>query len=184
MKNKVMAPLLASYCFLSWQLMPGTDSLADDTSWTMFLPAITGSVRTCDTDPQTVIWKGLEWQRCDNGETFNYAGAIDYCNAININRHTDWRLPTKDELKSLVVCTNGHPVPLPDSLWCSEGDYSDNFASPTIDSAFQCHRAGYWSSTVYGGGNAWFVNFYGGNSDLHDMVNNYEYVRCVRNVTQ
>lgn len=150
--------------------------MVKDFPWPMFLPALTGEVKICTSGPQTVMWGGLEWQRCDDGHEQAWQMANDYCQSSSLGKKSDWRLPTKGELKSLVVCTNGNPVPLADYQWC--GDIG-TFASPTIDSSFQSLPKGYWTSTLSGTTDAWFVNFLGGNAEIHSLQNG-NYVRCVR----
>ncbi len=170
--------LLSSLLIFCYVFMP-LKCMGDDFSWTMFLPGITGEFKICSSDPQTMTWEGLEWQRCDNGEEYQWAAANNFCQQLSLGKKTDWRLPTKDELKNLVVCTNGRPVPMADYQWCSDGDYNDNFASPTIDSGFQALATGYWTSTKQDANHAWFVNFVGGNAEVHSLQNG-NHTRCVR----
>ena len=96
--------------------------------------------------------------------------------------HSDWQLPTKDELKSLVVCTNDTPTPLadyPNGPWdCGYGN-SVPYAKPTIDSSFECRSTTYWTSSVYNALQAWHVGFGNGFAywSYHAVQ---EAVRCVR----
>ena len=180
MKRKIITSLLFSLISINFLFLPLICfGATKEFQWTLFLPAMTGEYKICSTEPQTMIWKGLEWQRCDDGHEYIWEMANNYCQSLSLGKHGDWRLPTKDELKSLVVCTNGHPVPLPDYSWCSDGVYSSNFASPTIDSSFQSLATGYWTSSMYSADNFWFVNFEGGNAEIHNIQNG-NYVRCVR----
>lgn len=52
----------------------------------------------------TVIDKitGLEWQRLDDGVNRNWFDAFDYCDELDLDSHTDWRLPGIKELQSIV----------------------------------------------------------------------------------
>ncbi len=63
-----------------------------------------------------------------------------YPESLNRNKfagYTNWRLPNKDELKSLVVCTNGKPTPLSDDYDDScGGDNWGKYESPTINFVF------------------------------------------------
>ncbi|MDO9066961.1 MAG: DUF1566 domain-containing protein [Deltaproteobacteria bacterium] len=132
--------------------------------------------------PETVNYSGHEWQRCDDGNTYIWDAANGYCANLSLDGHSDWRLPTKDELKSLVVCTNGTTTPLADypgtPYYCGDGN-SAPYASPTIDMQFSCQSHYYWSSSVYGEDSAWTVHFFSGYADWY--YRNYNsYVRCVR----
>jgi hypothetical protein len=44
---------------------------------------------------------GLMWAATDNGEDINWADAVSYCDAFQGGGHTDWRLPTEKELKTI-----------------------------------------------------------------------------------
>jgi len=48
-------------------------------------------------DPRT----GLMWTRKDNGNDVDWQGADRYCNGLTLGGHTDWRLPTIEELGKL-----------------------------------------------------------------------------------
>jgi len=50
------------------------------------------------TDPGSV----LSWQRHSTSTVFDYYWANDYCEKLVLDGHDDWRLPTIDELRSLV----------------------------------------------------------------------------------
>ncbi len=152
---------------------------------------------TCASGPQTVMWQGREWQRCDNESYYNWYRAsgtyhadynpssTDICGDLVLDGHSDWRLPTKDELKSLVVCTNGTPTPLVDYIdgnqhpyYCGDGN-SAPYDTPTIDMQFSCRSHVYWSSSTYDAGHAWFVSFLNGLASWHHRAYSI-YVRCVR----
>ncbi len=138
---------------------------------------------TCTGGSQTMEWQGLEWQRCDNKWDYAYEAAKDYCEGLVLDGYSDWRLPTKDELKSLVVCTNGTPTPLADDYGtpshCGDGN-STPYRKPTIDSSFVGRATSYWSATEYDAINAWEVNFGSGWSH-HNVPKPVQCaVRCVR----
>jgi hypothetical protein len=59
---------------------------------------------------------GLMWTKKDNGNDVNWQQAANYCRILRLEGHSDWRLPTIDELLSLsdnrvgVLCRiNGSP---------------------------------------------------------------------------
>ena len=158
-ENKVITPIL------SLLLSGGTD-IGD----------------TCTSGAQTVEYAGHEWQRCDDGHTYNLDQANTYCANLHLGGHSDWRLPAKTELKSLVVCTNGTPTPLndyPNYPWhCGDGN-SAPYVTPTIDTQFSCKTTGYWSSSVSGEDLAWYTHFNDGNTYWYYRTY-LNYVRCVR----
>ena len=105
---------------------------------------------------------GLMWQQATAPNTYNWDQAISYCESLSFAGYTDWRLPTIDELKSLV-----------DSRW-----------RPTIDPTYfpnTVFRFSNWSSTTCAGDTyfAWGVYFYDGSDSCHDKPSSY-YVRAVR----
>jgi len=142
--------------------------------------------------PETVNNAGHEWQRCDDGSTYNWDAANAYCANLSLDGHSDWRLPTKDELKSLVVCTNGTPTPLQDwydpdtgtyghPYYCGDGNNAP-YESPTIDPSFQCESSYYWSASTSASnpdGGGWVVYFDDGIASWENEANRL-FVRCVR----
>jgi hypothetical protein len=70
----------------------------------------------------------LMWQKTTS-PAMNYESAVAYCKNLNLAGHTDWRLPTKKELISLV---------------------DKNFSKPTIDTRVfpDTVSFGYWTSTI------------------------------------
>ena len=122
------------------------------------------------------------WQRCPGGRR-SLSAAIAYCANLEINGSGGFHLPSKDELKSLVLCTNGHPTPLDDYVHCSDDGYGYDFERPTISDGFVCGESGYWTSTYFGTGGStdfyWYVEFSSGASGYHSSDTTF-YVRCKR----
>jgi hypothetical protein len=120
---------------------------------------------------------GVMWQKEDDGNYYNWyqaSGIYDstynpslqnVCGSLNLGGHSDWRLPTKKELMTIV-------------------DYSIPYPGPTINTTYfpNTKSSHYWSSTTYAynPSSAWSVYFsYGyvyGGSKHYDGY----YVRCVR----
>jgi hypothetical protein len=54
---------------------------------------------------KNVLWKdsatGLEWMVKDNGESVSPNQGHAYCKSLNAGGHSDWRLPTIDELEAV-----------------------------------------------------------------------------------
>jgi hypothetical protein len=111
---------------------------------------------------------GLVWQQGEPGY-MTWGSALDYCEALSLGGHTDWRLPNIKELESLTDDTRYHPA-IDTALFPLPHDASGNYrASP------------YWSSTTYAyyPDGAWGVDFYDGN--VYDHTKPYAFsVRCVR----
>ena len=106
---------------------------------------------------------GLVWQR-DTIDTMSpWYNAQEYCYGINIGGRKGWRLPTIEELATLVDPTETIPS-LPD------GHLFTNTKS-----------SHYWSSTTEEEyhGSAWYVHFQSSNTNCTDKYNDF-YVRCVR----
>ena len=104
---------------------------------------------------------GLTWQKASSsGNTWEQA--LAYCESLNLGGHTDWRLPTIKELRSLVDYSQYGPA-------------INTMYFPDTVSSF------YWSSTTYAldTSDAWIVNFIYGYD--HDYNKHYSlYVRAVR----
>ncbi|MBP6583516.1 MAG: DUF1566 domain-containing protein [Chromatiaceae bacterium] len=125
----------------------------------------------------------LQWQRCSLGQT--WTGATCAGEATKYHRGeaqrvapTGWRLPTKDELASLVYCSSGEPAYWKTATEKCKGAY----ASPTISiTAFpNTPKFWFWSSSPYASNSdgAWDVDF--GYGYVHYGKYNAEYVRLVR----
>lgn len=143
---------------------------------------------------------GLEWMRCAMGQQWD-SGAGDCTGEANsygwgdameltsdVGGHTDWRLPGKDELNTLVICSSGQR-----EGFSTEGMFAGNggrcqgdFAKPTIDqSAFPStpYKEAYWTSdklntTVVR--HSWVVGF--GTGYVNDIARGapYPHARLVR----
>lgn len=119
---------------------------------------------------------GLVWQQQDDGPGYNWYVAsgiydatqnpesMDVCGSLDLGGATDWRLPTKKELMSIV-------------------DYAIPFPGPTNNTAYFQNRRGSndWSSTTVAGDpdSAMHVNF-----EIGGVYSDYKFyglsVRCVR----
>jgi hypothetical protein len=135
------------------------------------------------TDTKTVLmWKrcseGLSGVNCEEGEAkgYEYDDAVLRFKDIEYAGYADWRMPTIDELKTLVYCSNG----VKDK---DDGECNDGSEKPMINQqAFPNTEATwYWSGSpdAYGSGFAWYVYFFNGNSYIGARYNYYA-VRLVR----
>jgi hypothetical protein len=105
----------------------------------------------------------LMWQDDANANTTKrtWSGAITYCEDLTLATHSDWRLPNKNELKSIVDRSKDNPA------------MSEVFQNRVSSS--------YWSSSTFAGDStdAWFV-YFGNGGDYFDVKTFTYYVRCVR----
>jgi len=101
----------------------------------------------------------LQWSKLNYGP-MKWNDAIEFCKNLEEGNLTGWRLPTIQELISLINFTEINPA-------------SDR----NLKSAF------YWSSTPYAyyTARAWLVYFYNGSVNDSNKSNSY-YVRAVRYV--
>jgi len=93
------------------------------------------------------IWEdsktGLVWTVEDNGSDVNWSQASNYCESLTLGGHTDWRMPTLDELTDI---------------------YDPSLSKPyKAKGPINLKSASIWSGTRNKTGDAWSFNFgYGG----------------------
>jgi hypothetical protein len=137
----------------------------------------------------TEVSTGLQWKRCAEGQTWTgatclgNAGSYKWDAARSVSSrfagHSDWRLPTIDELKRLVYCSSGQP-----GIWNDSGEACrGRFNRPTIQAeAFpNAPSSSFWSDSPDADGTnyAWFVDLYGG-FPYYGNRNSGKQVRLVR----
>jgi len=105
---------------------------------------------------------GLQWQDNATPATMNWNSAIDYCEALILEQHTDWRLPNIRELTSIMDDTKTNPS-----------------IDITVFVNIQPNR--YWSSSTVVKYPDYVTNVYFGDGSVvpDDKRSDY-YVRCVR----
>ncbi len=106
---------------------------------------------------------GLMWQDNSAVESSEmlYGEAMTYCKRLSLAGYDDWRLPSVQELQSIVDLTRYEPA------------VQRGFHFTALDS--------YWSSTLYADDaeRAWDVDFKSGSTE-HNRHSYDFYVRCVR----
>ena len=108
----------------------------------------------------------LLWEDTEHVELtkVTYTQAVSYCGALETGEYTNWRLPTLDELLSIVDYKRYKPAILKEFKY---------YNKDTI----------YWSSTPYvkSSDEFWGVNFKDG-STSNASINYDRYIRCVRGI--
>ena len=153
---------------------------------------------TFDADSNTCLGNETTFRYCseiDNscnggvsGDELDGGGSSflwDTCNDLEFAGYTDWRVPTKVELVSLVVCDDG-PLGYPARNWCGLG----NATAPTVDAEFfpNFPSAWLWSSTSYVVDPAYAWEFYfaggyfafGGGDNTDSLKAGWSAAQCVR----
>jgi hypothetical protein len=106
---------------------------------------------------------GLEWVQAPhsipgNSETMVWSNAINFCNNLIFAGHSDWRLPSRTELMSLVDSTRNSP------------------ALPAGHPFLNVQNSHYWSGTPHADNTefAWYVNMkYGYEGDYTTALSFY-----------
>ena len=110
------------------------------------------------TDPNT----GLMWEKNPRARRFTWQDSLYYAENLRYAGYSDWRLPSRHELQTLV-------------------DYSQH--NPAIDPLFpgESFTAGYWSSSIHTKGTslAWYVSL-GFGIILNDNMEDRYFRRAVR----
>lgn len=103
---------------------------------------------------------GLTWQQSDDGITRTWQEALEYSENLALANCTNWRLPNRKELRSLVDRTR---------------------RDPAIDPIFNSHSDNYWTSTPSNWffNRIWSVDFYRGRTELSHPLNDFHYIRAV-----
>ncbi len=70
---------------------------------------------------------GLMWQKATAPGTYNWQEALSYCENLSLTGHSDWRLPNRNELHSLVDYSRYNPAI--DPLLASNTVLSSNYWS-------------------------------------------------------
>ncbi|UCG13094.1 MAG: DUF1566 domain-containing protein [Deltaproteobacteria bacterium] len=110
----------------------------------------------------------LMWHQAGSLSTMTWSQAQEYVRLLNESSfadHSDWRLPTLEELASLI-----------------ESQSMENRSH--IHPLFSGKQADYWSTDTYGSVSAWKVDFHCGciGQGLIDGYPSYLYVRVVRSL--
>jgi|GEM_PF-664649 len=107
-------------------------------------------------------YRGYVWQKSDDGVTRGWEGAKSYCYGLDLDNYSDWRLPTIEELQTIIDYTTYDPA--------------------LSTEVIQGRSYIYWSSSThaYDPYSAWAVDFYDGFVSWVDKIPSSILVRCVR----
>ena len=121
-----------------------------------------------ENDVVTDVLLKRQWQDDETvvNRTLGWAEAVAYCTALELNGDDDWRLPSQNELLSLV-------------------DYGAAYPSADTTMEHWPEALFFWSSTTAASDNTygWGVGFEEGIAGVDAKTTAY-HVRCVRSVTE
>ncbi|MDH4161916.1 MAG: PKD domain-containing protein [Nitrospirota bacterium] len=140
------------------QLASYTTTTGEDSDYTINQPSYTDNGDGTVTDNVTT----LIWQQGGDGVRKTWNEADTYCRDLALAGQSDWRLPNRLELASLVV--------------------DNGIGNTMIDAVFPTWSSYYWASTTSVSHTvpyAWSVDFYDGVS-LYNLKSRPYYARCVR----
>ena len=145
--------------------------VSGDTRWAQYpVPGAPGHSRRYEisgtADAATVVdcVTGLEWQRVVAPGTYTHADAVAHCEGLTLAGYTDWRLPSRIELVTLVDYSVAAPGPLLDAV---------AFPATPQDWFWSASSVAGWSSS------AWQVDFRDGSASAYDATSGHR-ARCVR----
>jgi hypothetical protein len=136
-------------------------------AWDQTLPASSRFIVLANMNNEAVLDQetGLVWEQSPSTSFFSWEGAQFHCNALRTGSRLGWRLPTIQELASLVDPTQSNPPLLPSGH--PFGDVQSNI---------------YWSATnsASSTGFEWVMSFYDGNLYNFNTIGVITYAWCVR----
>lgn len=114
----------------------------------------------------TDIETRLMWQQKTAGQ-FSWYDAISYCSGLSLAGYSDWRLPTMDELRTLLDRSQSSPL-------INHMHFPDTCGFPVF----------YWSSSGFTDNTyvAWFLNFYYDGWGITAGISSKDFDGCVRAV--
>lgn len=123
-----------------------------------------GELSSCGDGTVIYLNENLCWEKSTKpGNSDNWADANSYCDSLTLADNNDWRLPTKQELASIV------------EDFSTDISINENVFSNT-------EPKHYWSSDSYGASLHWYVHFEIGHEGYAQDFNEGYGARCVRDV--
>jgi hypothetical protein len=117
----------------------------------------------------TDLVSGLVWEQTAQGRTYQRQAALEFCAANRRGGYSDWKLPTRLELLSIVDFTRDHPA------------IDTSVFAPTVPPSPDTFLWYTWTSSQPFGStdSGWMVDFTNGHLSS-PIVQNVGQVRCVR----
>jgi hypothetical protein len=119
-------------------------------AWNQTLPATTRFITNMDGAAVLDRETGLTWAQSPAPMVATWQRAMDYCTTLTLGGRKGWRLPTVEELASLVDVTQTDPS-LPG------GHPFSNVRPDFLNGA-----VAYWTSSTYSSDSAWVVDMHFG----------------------
>ena len=103
---------------------------------------------------------GLMWSKNANLGSMTWQGALDYVETLSIGGYSDWRLPNRKELFSLIDHSKNAPALPVDHLF--QNVQSDYYWSSTTSASSTAHAwvVGMWNGNVYDGSKSYKSYYY------------------------
>ena len=160
-------PLL---CFAAGKPQPPSSGAFIPPAWSQKLPAAERFVLVMGGEAVLDKETGLVWEKSPDNAYRTWIAAINQCYSKQVGGRLGWRLPTVEELASLVDLTQSNPA-LPSGhpfdTDCTSGGCVQSYI--------------YWSATTLAGApGVWGVNVDSGYVGYYDKTGSGVFVWCVR----
>jgi hypothetical protein len=117
----------------------------------------------CKEEPTLIQFCSTANNACDNGTVATSGPAFNSCDSLVFAGKTDWRLPSKNELKTLIHCSD--KVMPNDSSSCIDNSIQTTLSKLFYTNSLYLGYDSYWSASVQNTTNSSYVNYFvgGGN---------------------